>query len=105
MSSKLVGLIQPVELDFLISRGILNKTTKILVIHGKLINHIQDDLSLYVPFCPTINWSHGGPLIAEYSIKNSGNLFLAMRDLWFSHINKETEMLLEKEILGLKTGR
>lgn len=104
MSSKLIGLIQPHELDFLISKGVLKKTARLLIQGDKIVNHIQDDLCLYVPFCPTINWNHGGPLIAEYSIKNSGNLFLAMRDLWFSHIHNETELLLEKEIRGLKKG-
>lgn len=105
MSSRLIGLIQPYELDFLISRGVLNKTARLLIQGEKIVNHVQDDLCLYIPFCPTTIWTHGGPLIAEYGIKNSGNLLLAMRDLWFSRMLKETELLLEKEMLGLKKGR
>ncbi len=105
MSKLLIGTIKPYELDFLISRGILKKTARLLSLHDTLVNHIQDDLRLYVPFCPTHNWSQGGPLISSYNIKNSGNLMLAMRDLWFLKRNEETELLLEEEIKRVRERR
>lgn len=105
MSEQLIGTLKHYELDFLISVGILNLTAKLLLEKTHIVNFTQDSLCLYNPFSPTTNWSHGGPLIQKYEIKNSGNLLLAMRDLWFSKSWDVPEQKLAKELLRLKERR
>lgn len=104
-NNRLIGTLVTVELDYLVSVGIMGKCARLLKQGGRIVNHIQDDLGLFIPFSPTSNWAHGGPLIAEYSIKNSGNLFLAMRDLWFLHCDEDMERKLEEELMMVKERR